>query len=51
MVDKYKDLAGSFEFPKQVHGWVIRSNPDNEEAKKDIETVFSMSHDYFKKFA
>lgn len=51
LVEKWKDKAGVFEFPKQYHGWVIRADPDNEEAKKDIEAVFTMSHKYLSQFA
>jgi dienelactone hydrolase len=49
--ERFKDKTGVVEFPKQQHGWMVRSDPKDPEANKDIESCFKLSQEYFNKFA
>jgi len=51
LAERFKDKTGIYEFPQQSHGWMVRSDPKNPEANKDVEQCFKLSHEYFNKFA
>lgn len=50
LLERFKDKSGVSEFAEQKHGWMVRSDPSDAAATKDVETCFKQSHEYFNKF-
>ena len=42
--ERFKERMEVVVFSKQVHGWIVRSEPKNVEANKDVEHCFQLSH-------
>lgn len=51
LIKKFGDKGGTQEFPDMKHGWLIRADPSDQVAKRDIEKTLQMSVDYLNKFA
>lgn len=48
---RFGENGGTEEFPEMKHGWLIRADPADAVAKRDIELTVLHSHQYLSRFA